>query len=229
MAKATEEQKLQLIAKISTATDRRKWDGDKLQLWLSDEAFDDRLAAFINGWQAPEPQPLTEFVIQLSTLPTPKFPDWSRGRILNGVVEPKTLDLTKLSTDAWFHPNQTGSQTRPTGHQILATLVASYKAGKDEAGKTYQANPADLINSHFGLRELTWLEQNWKTLPKAFRDWAKGKLLYGWADVVRRGNGYLNVPYLYCHVETPYVLWYLLGDVWRDVGPALREQVSSQG
>ncbi len=44
---------------------------------------------------------------------------------------------------------------------------------------------------------------------------------------VRDDNGYLNVPCLYCYVETPYVNWYNLDNQWNDNEPALREQLSS--
>lgn len=176
---------------------------------------------------APKEEPPLAIIIQVATLPTPQSPNWSRGEILTGVSEPKALDPTRLSSDAWFHPSQTGSKTRPTGHQILASLVDDYKIGEDKAGKTYQVPPTDLINGHFGLRELVWLEQNWKTPPKAFRDWAKGKLLYAWADAVRDDSGYLHVPCLCCYVETPYVYWSYLGNQWYDHEPALREQVSA--
>lgn len=232
MAKATEEQRLQLIAKISTGTDRRKWDGVKLQICMEDPTFDDRFAAFINSSELPaaETVALTEsLIIQIANLPEPKFPDWSRGRILNGVVEPKMLDLTKLPTEAWLHPDQIGNATRPTGHQILASLVKSYVVGEDEAGKTYQVEPSDAINGHYGLKELLWLEQKWKTLPKSFRDWAKGKLLYGHRDCVRNDSGWLDSPFLYCGVDGPHVCWYDLDFQWSNDGPALREQVGAQG
>lgn len=173
-------------------------------------------------------EPLVPEVIQTATLPKPTFPDWSQGRILTGVVEPQLLDLTKLRTDAWFHPHQTGENTRPTGYEILATLVFAYEVGKDAVGMTYQVKPTDLINGHFGLRELKWLEDNWKTLPEAFRKWAKGKLLYGWADVVRHSDGYLYVPCLDCDIDKPFVDWFNLDRQWDDDEPALREQVGTQ-
>lgn len=231
MAKATEEQKLQLIGKISTGTDRRKWEGINLQTLLEDPAFDDRFAAFINSAETPaETLTITEsLIIKFSDLPESKFPDWSKGRILIGAKEPFAIDLNKIIADAYFHERQTGSKTRPTGHEILASLVQSYKVGEDEAGKTYQVESADSINGHYGLKELVWLAQNWKFLPEAFRKWAKGKLLYGHRDIVRRDGGWLDSPYLGCYVEVPYVYWCSLGIQWDGRGPGLREQVNAQG
>jgi hypothetical protein len=229
MAQATEEQKLQFIAKISTATDRRKWDGAKLQICMEDPMFDERLAAYINASEKPVEVPavMESLIINLSDLREPKFPDWSKGRILIGVKEPSTLDIGKLIETAYFHERQTGNQTRPTGHEILASLVKSYKVGEDEMGKTYQVEPDDAINGHHGLKELLWLEQNWKTLPEAFRKWANGKLLYGHRDIVRRDDGYLSSPYLHCSVRVPCVHWYGLDGQWVGSEPGLREQVNA--
>jgi hypothetical protein len=227
---ATPEQKNQFIAKLATCTDPRKWESQKFQLLvgLPADEFDSEFAALLNTWEPTMLQAETA-IIALSSLPEATFPTWSRGRVLTGVVEPKTLDLSKLSTGAWFHPRQTGRETRPTGHEILAALVSAYDGKKVDAGKTYAVLPTDIIHGHYGLRTLTWLAQNWKTLPKAFREWAKGNLLYGWLDVVRLDDGCLNVPALNCLVEAPCVSWYRLGPQWSNVEPALREQVSSQG
>lgn len=162
MAQATEEQKLQLIARISTGTDRSKWDKAKLQICMEDPSFDERFAAFINSSEKPVEATVVmeSLIIKLSDLSGPKFPDWSKGCILIGAKEPTTLDIGKLIETAYFHERQTGNQTRPTGHEILASLVKSYKVGEDETGKTYQVFPEDIINGHFGLKELLWLEQN---------------------------------------------------------------------
>lgn len=228
MAKATEEQRLQLIAKIATGTDRRKWDGDILQTLLQDSSFDDRFAAFVNSLpqRAETPVIAESLIIQLTDLPGPKFPDWSKGRVLIGAKEPSALDVGRLIETAYFHERQTGNQNRPTGHEILASLVKSYKVGEDEAGKTYQVEPTDAINGHFGLKELALLEQNWKTLPEAFRKWVKGKLLYGHRDIVRSDDGWLRSPYLDCSVEVPCVGWYYLDRQWSDNEPGLREEIA---
>lgn len=38
---------------------------------------------------------------------------------------------------------------------------------------------------------------------------------------VRNDNGYLNVPYLNCNVDKPYVNWYNLDNTWNDNEPGL--------
>jgi hypothetical protein len=225
---ATQEQKNQLIAKIATSADPKKWgEVDKFQRFVGLQAddFDEELGKLLIAWQPPV---RTSCIIQIDPLPYPTVPTWSRGRILTGVTPPQTLDINQLMKNAWQHAHQTGENQRPTGHDILATLVKSYVVGKDKAGMTYQVEPTDLINGHLGFRELSWLGKDWITLPEPFRKWANGKLLYGWADVVRSDDGDLGVPYLNCIVPTPYVVWYDLDRRWDGYEFALREQVSPQ-
>ncbi len=38
---------------------------------------------------------------------------------------------------------------------------------------------------------------------------------------IRNDNGNLNVPYLNCNVDKPYVNWYNLDNSWNDNEPAL--------
>ena len=224
---ATQEQKNQIIAIISTAADPKKWgDTDKFQqlVGLPAVEFDEEFGKLLSGWKSPISP---SFIIQTSTLPAPTYPTCFRGRILTGVTPPQMLDINQLMKDAWQHARQTGENQRPTGHDILATLVKNYDGGKDKAGMNYQVQPPALINGHLGLRELSWLGKKWITLPESFRRWANGKLLYGWADVVRDGYGYLFVPCLICRVPTPYVDWYYLDVRWRGSKFAVRAQVSA--
>ncbi len=55
MKSATIEQKLQLIAKLSTSANHRSWEHDKLQVFLElpTEAFDSAVARLLNEWQLP--------------------------------------------------------------------------------------------------------------------------------------------------------------------------------
>ena len=224
---ATQEQHNQLVAMIATLVKPSDLgDAEDFQELIgAPSTFAEEFGKLLREW---EPSSRIPSIIQTSTLPQPTFPDWSLGKILRDVVSPKTFDVNRLMKNAWQHANQTGDNQRPTGHEILATLVKSYVVREDKAGMTYQVQPTDLINRHFGLRELLWLENNWKTLPRAFRKWAKGKWLDGWVDVVRDDVGYLRVPYLFCDVPTPFVYWCNLGSRWVDYEFALREQVSPQ-
>jgi hypothetical protein len=78
---------------------------------------------------------LKKSTIQTFNIPEPKFPTWSKGRVLIGAKGPLTIDLNRIVADAYFHEYQTGNQIYPTGHEILASLVKSYRVEKDWAGK----------------------------------------------------------------------------------------------
>ncbi len=226
---ATQEQKDQLIARIATGLKPGQLNKDRFQAFLGDPEGLDRFAdEFIANYVRRTYPP-----VEIGEVTAPVFPDWSKGRVLNGYIRrPQSLDFIAVMASPYFHPRQTGEEykdNRPQGHEILASLVASYKAGEDKNGNTYNVSETDFIHGHFGLAELTYMEKNWNTLPEPFKAWAKGKLLYGWRDVVRDDHGTLNVPYLSCIVGEPCVYWYCLDISWRDNEPALREQVSTQG
>lgn len=222
---ATQDQKDQLNALFLTKLKPADLDKDRLQVFLSDPKGISRFAAEFIGTYERRTYP----VVTATGLPQPKFPDWSKGRVLQGDIRRgESMDFVALTTTAWFHPNQLGDNSRPTGHDILAALVASYKAGEDKVGNFYPVAETDAIHGHFGLAELTYMQDNWTSLPEPFKAWARGKLLYGWRDVVRDGNGGLYGPFLLCFVDKPYVRWYDLDNSWDDSEVALREQVGTQ-
>lgn len=210
--------------------DHTRLDKDRFQTFLGDPEGWERFAAeFIATYERHTYPP-----VPITALPAdPKFPDWSKGRILKGdVCRPQEINFLAVMTSPYFlNPRQTGEEhkeNRPSGHEILASLVASYKASEDKKENTYAVAADDAIHGHFGLSELTYMEKNWASLPAPFKAWAKGKLLYGWRDVVRDGNGCLLVPFLSCDVGEPCVDWYDLGLTWGDDGPGLCEQVGAQ-
>lgn len=221
---ATQAQKDQFISKTATGLDPATLDKGRFQDFLGDPNAWLRFAEFVNSYKRRNSPSIIEI--------TPGgvvFVEWSKGRVLKGFTHQSTsIDLNAVIASAWLHPHQIGQGLRPTGHEILAALVSSYKVGEDKKGNTYQIVDGDAIHGHFGLKELEVLGDNWETLPDFFRNWAKGKTLYAWWDVVRDGDGVLNVPGLNCHVEKPFVRWDGLGFNWRLFGPALRAQVSAQ-
>jgi hypothetical protein len=227
---ATQGQINQFSALIATGLNPGSLDHDRFQAFLGDPAALDRFAAEFIGTYERRTYPTTPS----SDIVEPTFPEWSKGRVLNGDIHrPDRLDFIAIMASAYFHPRQTGethNDNRPSGHEILASLVASYKAGEDKNGNTYDVSETDLIHGHFGLAELTHMEKNWNTLPEPFKAWAKGRLLCGWRDVVRHGGGSLfYVSFLHCAAAKPYVRWCSLDNSWDDGEPALREQVSTQG
>jgi len=237
LVRATEEQKRQLIEQISTRTNCRNWYGANLKrlLDLEDLEFAERFSTLISVQQSTssETSEIKEGVtsqILTSTLPEPKFPDWSLrhgcGRILSGVRVPVTIDFNKIIAGVYFHAWQMEGSARPGGNGILVCLVSSYRVNEDELGRGYGVEAGDAINGHYGLKELAWLEENWKNLPTAFQKWAKGKCLYGYRDVARRGANDLLFPCLNCLVEMPCLDWTeITGARWTASLPGLRERV----
>lgn len=225
---ATQGQLNQFIALTATRLKPDRLDHDRFQTFLKDPEALDRFADFIDTYERLSYPPATT-----TDFAEPTFPHWSKGHVLNGDIRrPKEIDFLAVISSAYFHPRQTGEKhkdNRPSGHEILASLVAGYKADKDKNGNTYDVLETDLIHGHFGLAELTYTEKNWNTLPESFRAWAKGKLLYGWRDVVRGDDGRLVVPVLACFVDNSRIEWDNLGRSWSDREISLREQVSTQG
>lgn len=236
---ATEEQLKQFAAKLLTCADPVKWGTTREfqeLVGLKAPEFDDEVGNMIRNWYNSRRMPVEPtgiilpklsrpYIINTARFPDPIFPNWSRGRILEGVIIPKTINVDSLMKSVWQHEEKT-EEIRPTGHQLLARLVSDYVIGQDSVGKTYQVKPADKINGHHGFKSLSILADKWKKLPKSFRVWADGKLLYGLADAVREDDGYLSVPCLPCDVPTPCVRWHYLDHRWDGNGFALREQVS---
>lgn len=226
---ATQPQKDQFIALAAVKLKLETLDKIRFQTFLDDPEGLDRFAnEFIATYERRTypPVPITALPADL------QFPDWSKGLILKcDIRRPQEINFPAVTASPYFHPRQTGDEhkeNRPSGHEILASLVASYKVGEDKKENTYDVAPSDAIHGHFGLPELTYMEKNWSDLPAPFKTWAKGKLLYGWRDVVRRVGGYLLVPYLSCGVDRPDVRWYRLDSSWYGYEPGLRERVGAQ-
>lgn len=150
--------------------------------------------------------------IDISQLPETKMPEWSEGRVIVGVKEPRVLDLEKLMSATYFLEEYPEGRWT-TGHTILASLVKSYKVDKDEPGKVYTAEPDDLIHGHFGLKELLWIKENWIDLPMAFHRWTYRKMLYGNRDMWRVGKRILT-PCLDCGTSKPHAISVCLSFRW---------------
>jgi len=118
--------------------------------------------------------------------PTVEYPDWVREHLT-----PKLEALTIRNpgkVELWLDPRQT-SGNLPTGHKVYAAIKAS-----------------GFLERSLSLGDLKWYEQHLDQIPADFH----GKLIYGWASVVRVSDGSLFAPFLDCYADRPYVRWYRL-------------------
>lgn len=230
MKQATIEQKLKLLAELATTTDHRGWNGDRFQilLGLSASDFDAEFAKLLNEWRPSVSIPKSN-VICVSTLPEAELPAWSKPVIV-GATELRFFTIDTIFANVWSHVGQEGYEPHVTGHKIFKALVSAYEDEDDKESwncdgmSTYGVTHKDLINNHFGLRELQWQRSVWQTLPKSFREWARCKNLYAWAGAVRNKNSrHIMIPYLDCSVEDPPLCWRDLCNQWNTNDLALCE------
>lgn len=183
--------------------------------------------------------PLELKLVLTSELPESRYPIYHMSGPLNGVIRPKMIDLIRLPSDSWIHPDQKKSEKfQPYGYEILSTLIGfgshddcatrACKIATEGEFINFQAVPGDAINGHFGLRELEWISRNWKMLPLSFRKWAGRKHLVGWADVrFSKNRSYHVVPALSCNgvrcQRAPEIAWLSLRHKFPQSRVALRE------
>ena len=234
---ATTEQKNQLIAKIATSADPKKWDGKKLQslLELPTTEFDEEIADSLNGCPtrdvtSPEFRFKKVQTRDLGSLMMTRYPTWTSGQqVVMGIERSEVIDFSKLPAQSWSYQNgQFVGHRHSSMHQILSVLVPSYKKKGDKDGKTYRAEEKDGIHKHLGFCELLWIVDNWPSVPETFRNWAKRKLLFGMADIFRKSNGYFGYPHAPCldcgnTSSSASVYWVSLDCMWEDNCVALSD------
>ncbi len=100
------------------------------------------------------------------------LPYWSQGRIF-----PLRFEMTVgRNITGWQHPNQTGDNSRPNGHDILFALDA-----------------VSLLDHSIGLESLRYYQANPDQKPEIFLDIH----MCGWVDVIKGPYaGHLFVPTL---------------------------------
>ena len=126
-----------------------------------------------------------------------EYPSWVREHLTpeleaTGLRNPGEVEL-------WFDPRQKTGNPYPTGHEVYTALKA-----------------ANFLERSLSYGDLRFFEENPDQIPTEFR----GKWIYGWASVVRSVDGGLNVPYLICNVDRPYVDWNWLVIQWSVREPA---------
>jgi hypothetical protein len=184
MAEANEEQKLQLIARLAKDTNRKKWDGRKLQLILGLPAteFDGVFAALINSYQPPAlPEPV-QIVVTPPTDPLvlPKTFDptqfisngwtiWKGDPIGKGLQgdeeqDPRSLalmevDFTIFTKGGNFLTGLEGSETVVTGEVKRARLIAKMIQADARIGQAlFEEKGQTTLRWLYGTLKITWFE-----------------------------------------------------------------------
>lgn len=192
MAKASEEQKNQLVALITTSTDRRKWDGQKLQLWMDDKTFDDRFAAFINGYEPiPPPEPTAKFglLADLGIITVPE--DYVHDTCLTKFFDKnrkKFYDVNKNITDANFpHP---GRILKP-GDRLRVRAFKQIVGGTTTSEERMAFLAEQKTDVYTGAQGASLVfEQKRNELPKGFWYASFDEVKNLWKDA----DGYRRVP-----------------------------------
>lgn len=160
-------------------------------------------------------------IVSIATIKQAELPTWAK-RVFTGVSRGKNIDPARLIIDTWLHDNQrTKNFTR--GHDIAAALVKGFVLKDDASDKVYEVAPDDLIHGHFGIAEIDWIDENWKSLPEEFTEWASERILYAWADVVRDEQNRLRVPFINCRQPTRGKAYCPADRIWNRLEPALRD------
>lgn len=149
----------------------------------------------------PEPEVELDPIIRVDRSIRPSYLDWMK-EVMHPELEnagPAEYDISAI--EQWLHDGQ--------------------KDGKYiEGNKIYNhLKKADALKICLGLRDL---EEIQKKGIAFFRKHFKGKVVFGWAGIVRDRDGHLNVPFL-CEIGGKVVLnWSRTDRDWYGFNPALR-------
>ena len=124
------------------------------------------------------------------------YPDWIKEHLTPELEATEVCDPGPV--ELWLDPRQQSS-SYPNGHEVYETLKQK-----------------DLLTRSISFGHLKWYEEHLEQIPTEFQ----GKLIWGWASVVRRSDGFRRVPYLGCRGVRPYVRWCNLVYRWHDNEPA---------
>ncbi len=156
--------------------------------------------------------PKKPIIIDLTTVPNPEKPEWSKGKFLSGMTPANLLELPLSTMMTWQHPYQETSTF--SGSNILKGLVSHYGSKLiHHWGRGLMLCPVmddDGINAHYGVKTLLWLKDNWLRLPPSQKDSLFGKTIYGLADIQFDDAHGMSMPHITFTTEEPTMGWYSL-------------------
>ncbi len=151
-------------------------------------------------------------IINLSDLPDPVKPDWSKGNFLSGNKQNTIIELPLMVMMTWQHKHQRSSTI--SGNDILKGLVKGYDIKRiydwAKSRTCCVVEKDDTINGHLGLKTLIWLKDNWFNLPPSQKDSLYGKTIYGLSDTMFDDVHGLSMPYVTFTTMEPVHGWYSL-------------------
>ena len=196
-----DKQTAKLIGRI--AENLPEMDGDIMQVWIQNPK---RLQKFLRGLCLPEVitpkgENPVDTIIRVDCSIRPSYPDWMKEVIHLELETVGPADYDILAVEQWLHDGQ--------------------KSGKSiEGNKIYDhLKKTDTLKTCLGLRDLEEIQKKGIVF---FRNHFKGKVVFGWASIVRYCIGSLFVPYLYGNGGRVVLRWRCLGYDWVSANPGLR-------
>lgn len=155
----------------------------------------------------PVPEPAVDSIIRVDRSIRPSYPDWVKTVMHPELENVGPAEYNISVVEQWLHEGQKDGKLME-GNKIYAHLK--------EKG--------DLKN-HFGLRDLEEIQKKGIVF---FRKNFKGRVVFGWAGIVRDRRGYLDVPCLYERGGEVVLGWLWAGIAWHGGDLALRFASSTQ-
>ena len=149
----------------------------------------------------PSPEPEISPIIRVDYSISASYPSWMKERMHPELQRTGTAEYDINKVEQWLHDDQKDGKWMK-GDKIYAHLKKT-----------------DTLKTCLGLRDLEEIQKKGITF---FRKYFKGKVVFGWRDIVRNRNGSLNVPYLYENGDKVILDWDWADNDWYDYYPTLR-------
>ncbi|MBP6974781.1 MAG: hypothetical protein KBB54_02440 [Candidatus Pacebacteria bacterium] len=190
----TEEARLQFLAQIATMTNRRNWNGKKLQLLLKAPNFGDLVAGFINSHEPvplPEtlPEPTTKFAlsIDLGIITVPA--DYVHGTCLKTFFDLNRKKFYDVNTDISDTNFPTPSRILKPGDKLHVRAYNQIVSGTTTSEERMAFLTEQKANVYTGAQGASLVfEQKRDQLPKGkwYASFDEAENLYKDADGDRR-------------------------------------------
>lgn len=213
---ASEEQKLQLLSRLAKDTNRKRWNGNRLQelLKLPAADFDETIACMFRVAPIGRSVDSETKILPSSSMQfvDPQFPRHHRGHVLSNIVTPAepTLDCSNITIGGV--PKSRGG--RLSGLSVFGSLIPTFKVNSEPSKELYAVHPKWPIAGHYRSYELSWIEKNWKQLPAGFRECLDGKIACGWAGAMRAEDWQILIPRLECSKSYAVLVWTPIEKAW---------------
>lgn len=128
--------------------------------------------------------------ISTSEIPEPEINPIFKS-VFSGVRGPSEINFSTICHDAKIPE---AIFPTPYMYRHIESLVYGYKFPKRVYEildmPPHQVREYDDIHGYFGIREMSWLEQNWESTPMHFRKWVNKRPLLGLGTIVADSHGH---------------------------------------